>query len=128
MSEQKQSGFGARLRQLREAAGLTQEALAEQAGMHKFGIAKLERGEREPSWATVKTLAKALGVNCLAFEGDDEGDQREEAPRPRGRPKKSNAPSVGGQTDEQSRPASAKGTFRGQEEEKRERKRGMGKK
>jgi len=87
MSEQKQSGFGAKLRQLREAAGLTQEALAEQTGMHKFGIAKLERGEREPAWATVRTLAKALGVNCLAFDVEDV-PAIEQPARPRGRPPK----------------------------------------
>jgi transcriptional regulator with XRE-family HTH domain len=87
MSEQERSNFGSKLRQLREAVGLTQEALAQAAGMHKFGIAKLERGEREPSWATVKTLAKVLGVNCLAFESEGK-ETGEETPRPRGRPRK----------------------------------------
>jgi len=36
--------FGALLRQHRLAAGLTQEQLAERAGMSVFGIQKLERG------------------------------------------------------------------------------------
>jgi len=95
MSEQKHSGFGARLRQLREAAGLTQEGLAEQAGMHRFGIAKLERGEREPAWATVQSLAKALGVNCLAFQDDGETVHPAEPARTRGRPKKTDTAATG---------------------------------
>ena len=33
--------FGARLKELREQAGLTQPALAKLAGMNRFGIAKL---------------------------------------------------------------------------------------
>jgi len=63
------TGFGARLKELREAAKLSQAQLAEQAGMNVFGIAKLEQGQREPSWATVQSLAKALGVDCTAFAG-----------------------------------------------------------
>src|SRR4051812_43980749 len=62
------SSFGDRLKSLREDAGLTQVDLAVKAGMHRFGIAKLEQGVREPSWATVQSLAKALGVSCSAFE------------------------------------------------------------
>jgi transcriptional regulator with XRE-family HTH domain len=95
MSEQNQSGFGPRLRELREAAGLTQEGLAQLAGMHKFGIAKLERGEREPSWATVKTLAKALGVNCLAFQDEEEPPTAPPTGRQRGRPRKAVTPIEG---------------------------------
>jgi transcriptional regulator with XRE-family HTH domain len=60
--------FGERLKELREAAGLTQPELAERAGLNRFGIAKLEQGVREPTWATVQALAKALGVRCSAFE------------------------------------------------------------
>jgi DNA-binding XRE family transcriptional regulator len=59
--------FGRCLRALREEAGLTQKELAKRAGLHPQGIVKLERGEREPAWATVLALAEALGVTCLAF-------------------------------------------------------------
>jgi transcriptional regulator with XRE-family HTH domain len=59
--------FGPRLRELREAAGLTQVQLAEQAGLHPQGVIKLERGEREPAWSTVVALAAALGVSCERF-------------------------------------------------------------
>jgi transcriptional regulator with XRE-family HTH domain len=78
--------FARRLRQLRDAAGLTQGQLAEKAGLHRQGIAKLEMGDREPAWGTVQALAKALGVTCSAFE---EADAETAKPsKPRGRPKK----------------------------------------
>ena len=62
------TGFGERLKAVREAAGLTQDQLAERAGLYKFSIAKLEQGVREPTWGTVQVLAKALGVDCTAFQ------------------------------------------------------------
>jgi transcriptional regulator with XRE-family HTH domain len=67
MSEASATDFGPRLRELREAAGLTQGQLAERAALHPQAIVKLERGEREPAWATVLLLVKALGVSCEAF-------------------------------------------------------------
>jgi transcriptional regulator with XRE-family HTH domain len=59
--------FAGRLKELRVRAGLTQDGLAERAALSKAGIADLEQGRREPSWATVVALAKALGVTCQAF-------------------------------------------------------------
>jgi transcriptional regulator with XRE-family HTH domain len=76
------------LRQLREAAGLSQAELAERAGMHRFGVAKIERGERVPGWDTVLALGKALGVPCTAFEADGEAGGSAEQPRRPGRPRK----------------------------------------
>jgi hypothetical protein len=58
--------------------------------LHRQGIAKLENGEREPAWGTVRALAKALGVNCSEFESEEEETVQEE-PKPRGRPKKTEA-------------------------------------
>ncbi len=56
--------FGERLRQLREAAGLTQEQLAERAGLTAKGVGALERGERQrPYRHTVQALAAALGLS-----------------------------------------------------------------
>lgn len=59
--------FGARLRELRVAAGLTQPELGSKAGVEKGTISRIERGERSPTWETVIALATALGVSCEAF-------------------------------------------------------------
>src|SRR5262245_8942615 len=69
------STFGQKLKELREAAGMTQAELAEQAGMHVFGVAKLEQGLREPSWATVRALTHALDVSCEAFNEEEEPEK-----------------------------------------------------
>jgi predicted ATPase/DNA-binding XRE family transcriptional regulator len=53
--------FGVRLRRLRETAGLTQEELAQRAGLTARGISDLERGARNrPYPHTVRSLADAL--------------------------------------------------------------------
>src|SRR6185503_4435277 len=55
--------FGAQLRRLRLAAHLSQEQLAEQAGLSRRGIQDLERGARRlPHPSTVQRLARALGA------------------------------------------------------------------
>ena len=59
--------FGDLLRQHRLAAGLTQEELAERAGMSARGISDLERGARShPHRETVRLLADALGLSGAA--------------------------------------------------------------
>ncbi len=58
------AGFGELLRCYREAAGLSQEELAERAGLTAKGVGALERGERQrPYPHTVRTLADALGLS-----------------------------------------------------------------
>ncbi|MFN8539115.1 MAG: tetratricopeptide repeat protein [Thermomicrobiales bacterium] len=52
------------LRRFREQAGLSQEELAERAGLTANGIGALERGERQrPYPQTVRALAEALGLS-----------------------------------------------------------------
>ncbi|HET8626089.1 MAG TPA: tetratricopeptide repeat protein [Thermomicrobiales bacterium] len=56
--------FGALLRDLRERGGLTQEELAERAGLSADAIGLLERGaRRRPQRQTVRRLAAALGLS-----------------------------------------------------------------
>jgi predicted ATPase/DNA-binding XRE family transcriptional regulator len=55
-----QSRFGELLRQHRLAAGLTQEALAERAGLSVHGIQKLERGVTHPYRETTQRLSVGL--------------------------------------------------------------------
>src|SRR5438270_9105437 len=55
--------FGQLLRRFRKSAGLTQEVLAEQAGISARTISDLERGlYQHPHWDTVQLLADALGL------------------------------------------------------------------
>lgn len=61
------SGFGERLKILRQSAGLTQEQLAAKAGMKSQNIARLENSGRSPTWATAVRLAKALGLSIDQF-------------------------------------------------------------
>jgi len=56
--------FGQRLRALRERAGLTQEELAERAGLSANAISSLERGARtHPYPHTIRQLADGLGLS-----------------------------------------------------------------
>lgn len=55
--------FGHRLRQLRQARGLSQEGLAELAGLHRTYVGSVERGERNIGIANIHALAAALGVS-----------------------------------------------------------------
>jgi transcriptional regulator with XRE-family HTH domain len=75
-------GFAFHLKRLRGAAGLSQAELAERAGLHRMGLAKLEQGTREPSWGTVQALAKALGVSVAAFA--DEPGRKKRSRKPEG--------------------------------------------
>src|SRR5712691_6007151 len=57
--------FADLLRQHRQAAGLTQEALAERAGLSLRGVSDLERGARRaPHRDTVRRLTAALGLDA----------------------------------------------------------------
>jgi predicted ATPase/DNA-binding XRE family transcriptional regulator len=61
--------FAAALRRLRTRSGLTQEQLAERAGLSTNAISALERGERRhPYPHTVRALASALGVDPEAHQ------------------------------------------------------------
>ena len=54
--------FGSNLRKLREEQGLSQEAFAEEAGLHRTYVSDIERGVRNPTIVVVDKIARALGV------------------------------------------------------------------
>ena len=56
--------FGVHLRKLRQEKKLTQEELADKAGMHFTYIGQIERGKRNPSLVNLHKLAKALKVSA----------------------------------------------------------------
>jgi len=74
------TAFGELLRRHRHTAELTQEALAERAGLSVDGIQKLERGVTHPYRDTVQRL-----VTALQLAGAGEHAFREAAPAPRQR-------------------------------------------
>lgn len=84
-----------RLRELRVAAGLTQQQLAEKVGVKREAIARWEKGDQEPGWSYVVALAEALGVTCEAFAQRPAIDEATET-RKLGRPRKE----ADGQADE----------------------------
>ena len=64
MAVDESASFGAQLRRHRLRAGLTQQALAERAGLSLRGLSDLERGARLAPYATtVELLAAALGLS-----------------------------------------------------------------
>lgn len=59
--------FAEKLKELRLAAGLTEAALAERAGVKFTALREWAAGRRAASFAAVVKLAKALGTDCSAF-------------------------------------------------------------
>jgi transcriptional regulator with XRE-family HTH domain len=51
------------IKKLREAHGLTQEELANQAGTTIGTISRMEAAKSAPAWATVMQIIDALGVS-----------------------------------------------------------------
>jgi transcriptional regulator with XRE-family HTH domain len=59
--------FGAKLRELRERAGLNKSALARASGIGRGPISRLERGLHPPDYDTLSRLAAALGLRVADF-------------------------------------------------------------
>lgn len=55
--------FGARVRQLRTERGLSQEAFADLARLHRTYIGSIERGEQNLSLANIERVAATLGIS-----------------------------------------------------------------
>ncbi|MCE9564419.1 MAG: helix-turn-helix domain-containing protein [Planctomycetes bacterium] len=72
--------FGERLKRLREAAGVSQYALAKTSGVTAQAISKIEQGDRDPSWSTVVKLAHALGISVADFDAPAEDDKPDDDP------------------------------------------------
>lgn len=61
------SVFGANVRRLRLARGLSQEALAHESGLDRTYISGIERGVRNPSLLNICRVAGALGSLPVDF-------------------------------------------------------------
>jgi transcriptional regulator with XRE-family HTH domain len=62
-SERPQPALGEAIRQLRRKRGVTQESLAEAAGLTVATVSLIERGQANPTWDTVAKIATALGAS-----------------------------------------------------------------
>jgi transcriptional regulator with XRE-family HTH domain len=56
--------MASRVKQLREARGMTQEALAKRAGLSRGYLARLETARQDPRLSVVEKLARALRVKA----------------------------------------------------------------
>ena len=57
------------LRRLRISAGLSQEELADRAGLHRTYISSVERAQRNVSLENLFKIAQGLGVNAQELIG-----------------------------------------------------------
>lgn len=62
-SSRPQPGLGIAIRQLREKKRETQGALAARAGIAVPTLSHIEAGHANPTWATARDIATALGVS-----------------------------------------------------------------
>ncbi len=62
-----ETGFAARLRDLREGRGMSKVDLADACNVSRNTIGNLESGRTEPTWPLVLRLAGALGVLVTDF-------------------------------------------------------------
>lgn len=74
-------GMGARLRALRKLHRLTQQELADLAGVSKSLVSKVETGEKPGSWDLAIAVARALRVDAGALMGDAPVETREPSGR-----------------------------------------------
>jgi transcriptional regulator with XRE-family HTH domain len=78
-------GLADKLKELREAAGLSQLEAAERSGIHHISINRFEKDKRVPTLSNLYKLAEAYGVNiCKLLPGgqleSDEDKKPEKKP------------------------------------------------
>src|SRR5215216_1243970 len=64
--------LGGRVREFRRGRDLTLEDLAEQSGVSRAMISKLERGEKNPTLVVAAKLAEGLGISLAQLVGIEE--------------------------------------------------------
>ena len=68
-----QQNLGLAVKALRTKLGITQEELSNRTGVHATYVSDVERGARNPSWATLVKLVR--GMNATMAELGDEFDR-----------------------------------------------------
>jgi transcriptional regulator with XRE-family HTH domain len=64
-SSNPQPALGAAIRALRDKKDATQETVSQDAGITVAHLSKIERGLTNPTWGTVKVIARALDVSMV---------------------------------------------------------------
>lgn len=59
--------FGQNVRKFRVEQGLSQEQLADSAGLHRTYIGMIERAEKNITLCNIEKIANALSVNIVAL-------------------------------------------------------------
>ena len=72
-----QAALGSAIRQLREREGLSQEELADRAGLTREWMSKVESGTKSPGWRTLQGIAEGLGVRMIDITALVEALERE---------------------------------------------------
>ena len=70
-SQELRAQFATNLRKVRQARGISQERLAELAGLHRTYVSSVERSGRNISIDNIARLAKALDVSPEKLLGDE---------------------------------------------------------
>ena len=65
--DNKREELGLKLRAIREKAHLTQQEVADAAGVHVNYYARIERGEENPTYERLLDIKKALKVKNLGL-------------------------------------------------------------
>lgn len=58
---------GEEIRRARQKAGLSQEAVADRAGLHRTYISLVERNKKSPTLDTLFRICQAIGVSATAI-------------------------------------------------------------
>lgn len=64
--------FGAALRRVRLAAGMSQEQLGLESGVQRNFISLIETGQNQPTISTIAKLARALGMRASELVAEAE--------------------------------------------------------
>jgi transcriptional regulator with XRE-family HTH domain len=66
--------FGARVRALRDASGMTLEQLAQSSGVSRAMLSKVERGEKSPTIGIASRIARSLQASLTDLTSDQATD------------------------------------------------------
>jgi transcriptional regulator with XRE-family HTH domain len=71
--------LGARIRQARKKAKLSQSQLAAKIGAHVTSVSDWERGQNAPSARHLLSIAQVTGTKIEHFTGEDEDEEDEDS-------------------------------------------------